>query len=632
MLWSVRLPEVPVVALVRPAAPQHAPDPHAPRGDLRFALRLSTELDAADAATAAAVVAERARAHLGFARAAVEPEGVPLPGSTAPAWVEQDPAGGAAALVVHVRGTDKSFSIALHGPPDGLDPARALDVVDVAAEILAKSLHKKALEHRLREESRRLPRILDALPVAIYVADDHGRPVYANATATRLLGKEVEARGDGAESSLRVLGTDEPYPAERGPIARALQGESTVVVDMEVRGEGGSTPLEVHGAPVRGTDGRVENAVAVFVDATEKRAADRRLRDLASVVNSTDDAVVVKTPDGRVVAWNRGAERMFGFEALEIVGRPIRAIVPDDLVDEMHAIRARLLAGERIDHYETTRRRKDGKLIQVSLTESPLRDAADRVVGMSMIARDVSERAALRRQVELSSRMASLGSLSAGVAHEINNPLTFIIVNLGLLADELSARGVADDDDLRTLLRETVEGGERIKKVVRDLLTFARPPLDQPMPLDVRRAMDWALGVAAHEVKHCATVTRDLHEVPPVIADESRLGQVFLNLVVNAAQAFSDARVDDNRITVRTRLRRDGQVVVEVADNGCGMTPQVLERIWDPFFTTKPVGTGTGIGLPMCHDIVAKLGGRIEVESEAGKGTTVRVVLPAAAA
>ena len=620
-----------MVALTR-SAPRPAPDAHAPRGDLRFALRFSAEIEALDADAAAALLAERTRAHLGFARAEIRAVEPGSPGSQAPAWVEADPA--PPSLVVPLRGPDGSRALVLHGPPPGLDAARALDVVDVAAEILAKSAQRRSLEQRLREESRRLPRILDALPVAVFVADASGRAVYVNPEAVRLLGRDVDAPADPQHLARAydayVLGTDELYPQERMPLVRALRGESSVVVDMEVRGPNGAVPLEVHGAPVRDAEGRVVNAVAVFVDATEKRAADRRLRDLASVVNSTDDAVVVETADGRTMAWNPGAERMYGYAALEMIGRPIDAIVPEDHRGESDAIRARILAGERIDHYETTRRRKDGRLIQVSLTASPLRDASGAIVGISRIARDVSERVALRRQVELSSRMASLGSLSAGVAHEINNPLTFIIVNLGLLADELSTRGVADDDDMRTLLRETVEGGERIKKVVRELLAFARPPQDQGLPMDPRRAVDWAVGVAAHEIKHRATVVRELDDVPEVVADESRLGQVLLNLVVNAAQAFSDARVDVNRIVVRTRARRDGWVVVEVEDNGCGMTRQVLDRIWDPFFTTKPPGTGTGIGLPMCHDIVTKLGGRIEVDSEPGKGTTMRVLLPAA--
>jgi CheY-like chemotaxis protein/two-component sensor histidine kinase len=170
-----------------------------------------------------------------------------------------------------------------------------------------------------------------------------------------------------------------------------------------------------------------------------------------------------------------------------------------------------------------------------------------------------------------------------------------------------------------------------VRHIVRDLKTFSRGDEETTRALDVRPVLESALSVCLNEVRHRARVRRELGEVAYVVANEARLGQVFLNLLVNAAQAIPDGQVERHEIALRTFEDEKGRVVVEVADTGSGIAPEHLARIFDPFFTTKPVGVGTGLGLSICHGIVSALGGEIQVESQVGKGTRVRVVLPAAA-
>jgi CheY-like chemotaxis protein len=244
----------------------------------------------------------------------------------------------------------------------------------------------------------------------------------------------------------------------------------------------------------------------------------------------------------------------------------------------------------------------------------------------------------MEERLRLSDRMAGVGTLAAGVAHEINNPLSYVISNLQFVLETLEpllegAQGetVATLEALAEALRDASEGAGRVRHIVRDLKTFSRGDEESTHALDVRPVLQSALSVCLNEVRHRARVRRELGEVAPVVANEARLGQVFLNLLVNAAQAIPDGQVERHEIALRTFEDEKGRVVVEVSDTGSGIAPEHLARIFDPFFTTKPVGVGTGLGLSICHGIVSALGGEIQVESQVGKGTRVRVVLPAAA-
>jgi PAS domain S-box-containing protein len=234
--------------------------------------------------------------------------------------------------------------------------------------------------------------------------------------------------------------------------------------------------------------------------------------------------------------------------------------------------------------------------------------------------RDVTERKRLRAKLLVSDRMASLGTLAAGIAHEINNPLAYVTGNLEAVSETLRASAAsaampAEHAELRSAIGEARDGAERVRKIVQGLRMFSRSEDEQRVPLALAGVLDAAIRLTSNEIRHRAQLVRELGPVPLVVADDSRLVQVFINLLVNAAHAIPEGRSDANRITVRTRTDDQGRAVIEVEDTGTGIAPDLMSRVFDPFFTTKDVGGGTGLGLAICHGIISGLGGQIAIES-----------------
>jgi two-component system cell cycle sensor histidine kinase/response regulator CckA len=259
----------------------------------------------------------------------------------------------------------------------------------------------------------------------------------------------------------------------------------------------------------------------------------------------------------------------------------------------------------------------------------------------------------LQAHLAQTDRLASLGTLAAGIAHEINNPLAFVLLNLGFLHEELAdiLRDHHSDrvTDLRHALDHAREGAERIRDIVRGLRTFSRPENETVASLDVAHVLDSTFAMVANEVRHRGRLVKDYTETPKIVANEARLVQIFLNLLLNAVQALPEGRIDKNEIRLVVRplslgssealggqsesrpdLESADHVVVEIHDNGIGIAPHVRARIFEPFFTTKPVGIGTGLGLAICHGIVTGLGGSLTVDSEVGVGSVFRLQLPIA--
>jgi PAS domain S-box-containing protein len=279
----------------------------------------------------------------------------------------------------------------------------------------------------------------------------------------------------------------------------------------------------------------------------------------------------------------------------------------------------------------------------------PLRDPGGSVVGVIGIGLDITERVRLEKAVRdreahvvQSDRLASLGTLAAGVAHEINNPLTYVITNVGYVAERLGALarelGDAAREDLRgrlaevrEALAEAQEGAQRVRQIVRDLRTYSRGDDDQEKTVDVQRVIEWSINMTMNEIRHRARLVKDLGAVPGVRGTETRLGQVFVNLLVNAAQAIAAGSSADNEIRVSTMTDANGRAVICVSDTGPGISPDVLDHVFEPFFTTKPTGVGLGLGLFVCHNIIKGMGGTLTAESPPGAGATFVVTLPSAA-
>jgi signal transduction histidine kinase len=242
-----------------------------------------------------------------------------------------------------------------------------------------------------------------------------------------------------------------------------------------------------------------------------------------------------------------------------------------------------------------------------------------------------AERRQMQQQLVLADRLSSVGMLAAGVAHEINNPLSYVLGNLDFALGRLlpgESLPPAELADVLQALGQAREGSARIGRISRDLRVFCRGEVEGTVgPVNVRRVMESSISIAWNQLRHRAKLTRQFERVPAVRGDENRLGQVFLNLLVNAAQALPEGRAEQNEIVVVVRVDR-GNVLVEVKDSGQGMSPEHLTRIFEPFFTTKAPGVGSGIGLSICRSILTEMGGEITCESRQGVGTTFRVVLP----
>ncbi len=370
--------------------------------------------------------------------------------------------------------------------------------------------------------------------------------------------------------------------------------------------------------------------VALVMQAREIERSERLLR---SVLDSVPDAVIVAGTHGQILAWNSAAPRLLGFDVSNAEWTAPQMFLADRVTavpDDEHPV-AQALRGMNVDRQEQFLKRDDrdpGSWMSVSAR--PLHHKAG-VDGAVAVFRDMSNERASQEQLMISDRMASIGMLAAGVAHEINNPLAAVIANLDLAIAELQhmqiAEPMAEVDDM---LEDARAAADRVKHIVRDLKIFSRHEETKEVPVDVHQMLDSTLRMAWNEIKHRAKLVKDYgDEIPLVRGSQSRLGQVFLNLIINAAQAIPEGNAGKNQITVRTNVR-DKVVVVDVADTGTGMSVETVRRLFTPFFTTKPQGVGTGLGLSISHRIVSSLGGEVKIDSELGRGTTVSVILPVA--
>jgi signal transduction histidine kinase len=243
-----------------------------------------------------------------------------------------------------------------------------------------------------------------------------------------------------------------------------------------------------------------------------------------------------------------------------------------------------------------------------------------------------AEQRRLQERLMVAERMASVGTLAAGVAHEINNPLAAVVANLELALRTLERlpRDLPDLGELRAELRDAHEAAHLVRQIVRDVKVFSRTVDDRGGPVDLRQVLDSTVRMAWNEIRHRARLIKQYEAVPPVWTTDARLGQVFLNLLINAAQAIEIGHVESNQIRLSTRTDECGRALVEIADTGVGISAENLGRIFAPFFTTKPRGSGTGLGLSISLRIVKEMGGEIRLDSAPGRGTVATVVLPAA--
>ncbi|HET6283101.1 MAG TPA: ATP-binding protein [Polyangia bacterium] len=376
---------------------------------------------------------------------------------------------------------------------------------------------------------------------------------------------------------------------------------------------------------------------------------EEQVRELRAALENADEPICRTDAKGQFVTVNRAFAQMMGYGPDELVGRSWReTVAPADQAVVRRYLSASVEADRAPDAkggHEVTGVRKDGTTLTMFLAVVPVEAApgsGTKVKGHYLFARDITERKRTEEQLIFAGRMAAVGTLAAGVAHEINNPLAYIVANLDFTRRQLSdlgsrlgvpAGGSGDIGqslgEIGEALSEARQGTDRVRNIVRDLKIFARGDEDASGPVSLRRVLDSSINMAWNEIRHRGRLVKDYGDVPMVEGNESRLGQVFLNLLLNAAQAIGEGEADKNEIRVTTRTDEEGRAVVEIRDTGRGIPAEIQARIFDPFFSTKAVGVGTGLGLWICQGILNPLGGAIGVVSDPGRGAVFRVTLPA---
>jgi len=372
-----------------------------------------------------------------------------------------------------------------------------------------------------------------------------------------------------------------------------------------------------------------------------RSSADRTER-LAAIVESSNDSIISWTPDGVIMSWNEGSARMYGYTAADAVGQDMSLIVPVDRRAEIEQAHRRALAGRHLPPFETQKIKRDGSTVDVSVSVSPIRGPLMAIIGVSAVARDISEekradtvRQSLEDRLHQSERLESLGQLAGGVAHDFNN-LLGIILNCAAFIAEATDDDAVVQDDVKLIMDAT----ERAVRLTRQLLMFAQREtvhaeliaLDAVVE-DVRSLLTTSLG------EHVALIVVPGTDVPAIFADRGQVEQVLINLAVNARDAMpgggtvtiatTSLTVDDSQDSRPKGVPGGPCVCLSVSDTGSGMRPEVIARAFEPFFTTKPKGEGTGLGLATVYGIVAEAGGSIAVDSEVDIGTTFHLYFPA---
>ena len=499
---------------------------------------------------------------------------------------------------------------------------------------------------RLRASEQRLSTHVKHSPLGVIVLDAKGTVLEWNDAATRIFGWTA-AEMLGRSLVERLVPTSAIEQVEKVGtrlFARAGGSRST---NQNVTKDGRVILCDWYNTPLIAGSGAVIGIASMVEDITDRRAAEEALRRsearFRQLIENMPAAIAVSRGD-KFVYVNPALVRYLGYPGPEeLIGMHIGDVVhPEDLATNIER-RRQLERGLQLRPTEYRLLRRDGTFVSCEINS--VNADFDGLPSSIAVARDITERKQMQLRLLQADRMASVGTLAAGVAHEINNPLAYLMANLEVVtarklgeiakhAHELEERAGGDATlsreiaEIAEMLEIAREGAVRVRDIVRDLKTFSRADDEQRGPVDVRRVLDASINMAWNEIRHVARLVKDYAEVPAVEANESRLGQVFVNLLVNAAQALPVGRAGENQIDVRIRLERR-RVVIEIADTGPGIPPDILARIFDPFFTTKPVGVGTGLGLWICQGIVSSFAGDITARSELGKGATFVVSLPA---
>jgi PAS domain S-box-containing protein len=469
-----------------------------------------------------------------------------------------------------------------------------------------------------------LAAILDSFEDPIISEDLNGMITSWNRAAARLF--DYRADDIIGQSILRLI-PPELHHKEAESLDRLKAGQQVEHYETTLlRRNGERIPVSVTISPVKDEKGRAIGASKIARDISDRKKKDESAFRLAAIVDSADDAIVSKDLNGIVQSWNQGAYRLFGFTAEEMVGQSILRILPPELKYEEDEILRKLRAGKRIDHYETTRCKKNGERLSVSVTISPIKDETGRVIGASKIARDISERKRIERILVESEKLAATGRMAAAIAHEINNPLESLI-NLVFLARQYSpVEGRA-----HSFLVTAEEELERVSHIARQTLGYYRDT-GSPTSVYLHDLVENVLAVYHSRIIGAGIrLETRFDDLQKIVVSKGEMIQVFSNIIANAIDAMRNGGSLHISIRNVTGSPDDGIRTV-IRDSGAGIRPEHIDKIFEPFFTTKG-DLGTGIGLWVAKRLVEGRGGRISIASSTEKGnsgTSVTIFIPCA--
>ncbi|MGE5059679.1 MAG: PAS domain S-box protein, partial [Betaproteobacteria bacterium] len=479
----------------------------------------------------------------------------------------------------------------------------------------------------------RLRITLESIGDGVIATDAEGRVSFANPVAQRLLGYPAEQTvGRPLRDVFNIVNEFTREPVEN-PVERVLRDRQVVGLSNHtilIRPDGVEIPIDDSAAPIQDHEGALAGVVLVFRDISESRRAEKSHATLAAIVQSSDDPIISKDLNGRIMTWNFAAERLFGYREDEVIGQSITLIIPPDRLDEEVEILRRIRQGERMEHYETVRMRKDGTAVEISLTVSPVKAADGSIIGASKIVRDITERRRFERQLREADRQKD--HFIAILAHELRNPLSPIQNTIKVLQLERS-----DDRDLLHYCDLIEKETKHINRLLGDLLDSSRITQGklflQKERLDLSSAVNRAVEASRPAIDEAGLkLAVDLPSQPLIVeADPMRLAQVFSNLLNNAAK-FTES---GGAIRITTE-HQGNRAVVRVKDSGIGIAPELMPKIFEMFVQGETVMErrhgGLGLGLTLARDIVEFHGGTIEVKSDGlGHGSEFAVSLPLAA-
>ena len=497
--------------------------------------------------------------------------------------------------------------------------------------------------------------LLEALPDAVIAVDREGTIVQVNSQTQALFGYDRDELIGKKVEMLVPESFRQQHHHHRDNFARAPKTRR-MGADLDLYGRrrnGSEFPVEISLSPIV-TDGGlfVLSAIRDISDrkriAEELRRANEELHSrtteqlgeyrsrLALIIDSSEDAILSKDLNGTITSWNRGAEHIYGYTPGEVVGKHISLLIPADRPDEIPQILRKVARGERIDHHESVRVTKDGRRLDVSVSVSPLCNAAGNIVGASVIARDVTAQKRTEGQLRQSQKMEAIGRLAGGVAHDFNNVLGIINACAEFLRDRIDP--AAEPSLYVENIRKAIERGTSLTK---QLLAFSRTSAVQPRVLDLNdrlRDISKLLHPLLGDDIEILIVPRITSAV--IEADPGQLDQIVVNLALNARDAMPRGGkfiLETGAMTLDASFAEQDQamvpgkyVMLAVSDTGTGMNEGTVSRIFEPFFTTKEAGKGTGLGLATVYGIVKQSAGHITVYSEPGQGTTFKIYLPSA--